>query len=179
MPIKMRSMASLSAGASPNQNSSRTLRCRLMAHLLRLFSSRDLACGADPFFHGRFVSIKVVVESKLTCDDPNGDQVAVYRASVGPNLTCDLLTEHRGLALSDEPVNLTPGRLMTAAAREPKWDRVSIPVLSEDHYVIDYVSVAALRRKHPVIRERKTIAGARAPFLDYRRERGAEEQKTN
>src|SRR5437016_8092793 len=151
MPIKMRSMASLSAGASPNQNSSRTLRSRLMAHLLRLFSSRDLARGADPFFHGRFVSIKVVVESKLTCDDPNGDQVAVFRASVGPNLICDLLTEHRGLSLSDEPVNLRPGLLITAAARKPTWDRVSIPSLIEDHNVIDYVILAALRRKHTVI----------------------------
>jgi len=150
-----------------------------MAHLLRLFSSRDLACGADPFFLGRFVSIKVVVESKLTCDDPNGDHVGVYRASVGPNLICDLLTEHRGLSLSDEPVNLTPGLIMTAAARKPKWDRVSIPLLIEAHHVIDYVSVAALRRKHRVVRERKTIAGGRAPVLHYRRERGAEEQKTN
>src|SRR5205085_11111041 len=125
MPSKMRSMASLSAGASPDHNSSRTLRSSLMAHLLRLFSSRDLACGADPFFHGRFVSIKVVVESKLTCYDPNDDHVAVYRASVRPNLICDLLTEHRGLSLSDEPVNLTPGLIMTAAARKAKWDRVS------------------------------------------------------
>src|SRR5215472_16804633 len=118
MPIKMRSMASLSAGASPNQNSSRTLRSRLMAHLLRLFRSRDLAGGALPFLHGRFVSIKVVVEPKLTGDDLNGDQVAVYRFSVGPNLICDLFTEHRSLPLPDEPVNLTPGLIMTAAARK-------------------------------------------------------------
>ena len=150
-----------------------------MAHLLRLFSSRDLACGADPFFHGCFVSIKVVVESKLTCDDPNGDQVAIYRASVGPNLICDLLTEHRGLSLSDEPVNLTPGLIMTAASRKAKWDRVSITLLIEAHHVIDHVSVAALRRKHRVIRERETITGVRAPVLHYRRNRGAEEQKTN
>src|SRR5437588_1758582 len=179
MPIKMRSMASLSAGASPNQNSSRTLRSRLMAHLLRLFSSRDLACGADRFFHGRFVSIKVVVESKLTCDDPNGDQVAVYRVSVGPNLICDRFAEHYGLPLSDEPVNLTPGLIMTAPARKPERDRVSIPLPIEAHQVVDYVCVAAFHRKHRVIRERETIAGVRAPVLHYRRERGAEEQKTN
>src|SRR5437588_12334623 len=146
MPIKMRSMASLSAGASPNQNSSRTLRSRLMAHLLRLFSSRDLACGADPFFHGCFVSIKVVVESKLTCDDPNGDQVAIYRASVGPNLICDLLTEHRGLSLSDEPVNLTPGLIMNAASRKAKWYRVSITLLNEANHVYNQVCVADIRR---------------------------------
>src|SRR5205814_3914824 len=147
MPSKMRSMASLSAGASPDQNSSRTLRSRLMAHLLRLFSSRDLACGADPFFLGRFVSIKVVVESKLTCDDPNGDHVGVYRASVGPNLICDLLTEHRGLSLSDEPVNLTSGLIMTAAARTPKWDRVMITLPTDAHQVIYYGIIEAVRRK--------------------------------
>src|SRR5207237_10541777 len=106
-------------------------------------------------------------------------QAAQSRASLAPKHNCNLLTGHRGLSRSDEPVNLTPGLIMTAASRKAKWDRVSITLLIEAHHVIDHVSVAALRRKHRVIREREAIAGARAPVLHYRRNRGAEEQKTN